>query len=369
MLRKNFVLVTVLFVALSLVLVGCGGSQPQPQQPAKQEEKKEAPKEITKLEDLKPLEKPVKIWVAEDGSPSGAGFYVAKEKGYFKDLGLDVDIKPFESSGDMLPAIASGQIDVAGGITSVALFNAQDRGLDINIIGDKCSNNPGSSYYSLVVRKDLAGSIKDYKDLKGKKIGLFSKGTLNELTVEKALKKGGLTLKDVELVTMGPSDMSVALGKKAIDLGMHIEPLITKGEKDGLFVRWKDTTDFAPGAQIAVMLASPQFVKEKNEAAKRFMVAYAKGVRDYNDAFVKGIKKDEIIDIMVKHTELKDKELWQKVKVTGLNPDVYANKDGIAADLKWYTDNGHFKGKADMNKLVDHSLADFAIKLLGNYKK
>lgn len=362
--RKFFVLPLILLLVLSLAACGQQPAQqpaPQPAQPSQP-----AP---SAGDALAPLNPPVHIKIAEDGSPSGAGFYIAEAKGYFADLGITIEFVEFESSADMLPALAAGHVDIAGGITSTALFNAVDRGLDIKIIADKGTNNPGRSYYTLTIRNDLVDEVKDYADLRGRKIGLFSLGTLNELTVEKALKKGGLTVDDVELIPMGPRDMTVALSTGAIDLGMHIEPGITAGVKEGHFQRWKDTTDFAPGAQIAVTLASPHLVVgDKQEVGKRFMVAYLKALRDYNDAFVKGINRDEIIAIMAQYTDIKDIEVWQDVYVTGLNPNGYVNKDGVAADLAWYKDHGHYTGNVDLNSMIDHSLVDFAIGILGEYK-
>lgn len=353
-----------LLVVLALVLASCGGkSDTRPPEPAKGP----APAAPAQPQSLTPLSPTVKVWVAEDGSPSGAGFYIAHAKGYFKELGLEVEIKPFESSGDMLPAIASGQIDVAGGITGANLFNAVGRGLDIRIIADKGTNFPGKSYYNMVVRKDLADTIKDYKDLKGKKIGVFSVGTLNEYTVEKALAKGGLTVKDVELVPMGPPDMNVALANKSIDVGMQIEPLITQAEQKGIALRFKDTTEFLPGGQIAVVLASPKFVGN-TAAAERFMVAYLKGLREYNDAFVKGQNTDAIIDILARYSEVKDKAVWKSVKVTGLNPNGEVFRDNLVDQYRWYKGRGSVKADVDLNKMIDLSLVQAARKHLGDYK-
>jgi NitT/TauT family transport system substrate-binding protein len=316
---------------------------------------------------LKPLSPAVHVRIAEDGSPSGAGFYIADAKGYFKALGLDVEIKPFESSGDMLPAIASGDIDVAGGITGANLFNAVARGLDIRMIADKGTNFEGKSYYNLVVRKDLLDQIKDYKDLKGRKIGVFSVGTLNEYTVEKALEKGGLTVNDVTLVPLGPPDMNVALANKSIDVGMQIEPLITQGQQSGISVPWKETTDFLPGGQIAVVLAGPKFV-ENTPVAQRFMVAYLQGLRDYNDAFRKGKNTDEIIDILAKYSEVKDKNVWKAVRVTGLNPNGYVSSESLIDQYQWYRKKGTVQADVDVNKVIDMSLVHFAVQYLGEYK-
>lgn len=322
-----------------------------------------------KLPMPKPLSPVAKIKIAEDGSPSGAGFYIADAKGYFKELGIAIEFVIFDSGAKMLPAVAAGHVDVAGGITSVAMFNAIKRGLEIKVIGDKGTNIPGRPYYALVIRKDLAGVIKDYKDLKGRKLAVASKASLNELSLEKALKKGGLTIGDVDLIEMDSfSDMLTAMINRALDGAMQIEPLITKGEEDAVHVLFKDPSEYAPGAQIAITLASPQFVTEKKEIARRFMIAYVKGLRDYNDAFIKGKNLDAVIDIMVKYSTIKDPQVWRRNRPVGLNPDGYASAAGIAADLAWYREKGYFTGDVDLRKVVDHSLADYAVSVLGEYQ-
>lgn len=318
-------------------------------------------------EALPPLNPPVQIRIAEDGSPSGAGFYIAHAKGYFRELGLDVSISPFESSGDMLPAIASGDIDVAGGITGANLFNAVARGLDIRIVADKGTNYPGRPYFGFVVRQDLADEITDYADLKGRRIGLFSVGTLNEYTVEKALARGGLTVDDVTLVPLGPPDMNVALANRSIDLGMQIEPLITQAERQGIAVPWKDTSEYLPDAQIAVVLASPRLVENKN-VSHRFMVAYIKGLRDYNDAFQKGQNTAAIIDILARYSEVTDPAVWRSVRVTGLNPDGYVVRENLADQYNWYRARGTVMEEVDLSKVIDMSLVDFAVEYLGEYQ-
>lgn len=310
---------------------------------------------------------PQKVRIAEDGSPSGAGFYIAHARGYFAEQGLDVEIKPFESSGDMLPAIASGDIDVAGGITGANLFNAVARGLDIRIIADKGTNYPGRSYFNLIVRKDLAGEIKEYADLKGKRIGLFSVGTLNEYTVEKALAVGGLTVHDVTLVPLGPPDMNVALANKSIDMGLQIEPLITQAEQQGIAVPWKETTDYLPGGQIAVVLASPKFVANQ-AVADKFMVAYLKGLRDYNDAFRKGKDTDGVIKILTEYSEVKDPAVWRSVRVTGLNPNGYVSVESLTDQYQWYRANGSVLQDVPLSQIIDMSLVDRALKQLGEYQ-
>lgn len=63
--------------------------------------------------DMEPLEKKTTVVIAEDGAASGAGFYIAKEKGYFDDYNIDIRFTSFANSDDMLPALAAGEVDIA----------------------------------------------------------------------------------------------------------------------------------------------------------------------------------------------------------------------------------------------------------------
>lgn len=319
---------------------------------------------------LKPLKKETTVVVAEDGSASGAGFYIAKEKGYFKDYNIKIKFATFSNSDDMLPALASGKVDVAGGISSAAFFNSIAQGIDVKMIADKGHNIPGHSYFSFVIAKNLKDKITSYKDLKGKKIAVSTKNGVDDYIFSEMLKSAGLTRKDVNFVLMSDfGNMLAAIGNGTIDAALQIEPLITKGIEEGLHVKLGDATDFAPEAQIAMVLASPQFVGEDRDVALRFMVAYLKGVRDYNDVFVKGEgDKEAVFNTMTKYTPLKDPAIWGKVDVAGLDPNGKMFVDDIKNQYKWYKSRGGISGEVDFNKALDTDLAREAVKILGEYK-
>ncbi|HEY8414394.1 MAG TPA: ABC transporter substrate-binding protein, partial [Thermaerobacter sp.] len=131
------------------------------------------------LAGVPPLQQEVTIKIAEDGAPSGAGFYIATEKGYFRDLCIKPEFVTFESSAYMLPALAAGQVQVAGGVLSVGLWNAIQSGLDIRLIATKGENVPGRSYFNLTVAADKADEIRDYADLKGRRIAITSEASLD----------------------------------------------------------------------------------------------------------------------------------------------------------------------------------------------
>jgi len=320
--------------------------------------------------DLAPLPEKTKVIIAEDGAASGAGFYIAKSKGYFEAYNIDVEFATFANSDEMLPALASGQIDIAGGVSTASFFNSIAQGIHVKMIADKGHNVPGKSYFTFVIDKDHEGVIKDYADLKGKRIAVSTENGVDDYIFDQMLRHAGLTRDDVQFVLVSDfGNMLAAMEANSIDAALNIEPLITRGQAEGIHVKFLDATDFAPEAQIAMVLASPKFISEKRDVAIRFMLAYLKALRDYNDVFVKGTGDQEgIIKIMTEYTALKDVELWKQVNVTGLNPNGSMFVDDIQAQYEWYMSRGAIIGEVDLSDAVDTSLAEEALKIIGEYK-
>lgn len=367
LLKKGFAVLWLLPL-LALVIAGCAsGNKGAEERPAKGGEQAD---NTPVNGDLPPLKKPATVVIAEDGAASGAGFYIATEKGYFKDYNIEVKYAKFSNSDDMMPALAAGKIDVAGGISSASFFNSIAQGIDVKMIADKGHNIKGQSYFSFVIRKDLKDKVKSYKDFKGLKVAVSTKNAVDDYMFEQMLRHAGLKRSDVQFVLMSDfGNMIAGMKSKSIDAALQIEPLITKGEADGVHVRFGDATDYAPKAQIAMVLGSPKFVDDRPDVALRFMLAYLKGVRAYNDAFVKGTgDKAEIIRIMTKYTALKDPKIWENVGITGLDPNGRMFVDDIKKQYEWYKARGGIIGDVDLDKAIDTSLAEKAVKILGEYK-
>ncbi|WP_046180818.1 ABC transporter substrate-binding protein [Domibacillus tundrae] len=319
--------------------------------------------------DLAPLSKETKVVIAEDGSASGAGFYIANEKGYFDDYNIKVEFATFANSDDMLPALASGEVDIAGGISSASFFNAIAQGIDVKIIADKGHNEKGKSYFTFVIGADKQDELKEYSDLKGKKVAVSTEHAVDDYIFQLMLKEAGLKKTDVEFVLMPDfGNMLAAIENGSIDAALQIEPLITQGVAEDIHVRFGDATDFAPEAQIAMVLGSPQFIKEEQDVSLRFMTAYLKGVRDYNDAFKKDEGKDEIIDIMTQYTALKEAAVWEDVFVTGLDPNGEMFVDDIRDQYEMYKENGAIRGEFNFDEAIDTAITEKAVKIIGEYE-
>ncbi|MFC7062069.1 ABC transporter substrate-binding protein [Halobacillus seohaensis] len=367
--KKFNVLFFLPLLLLVVVISGCSSNQSDKPE---EKDKEEVTNEVSKDNpsgDLAPLEEKASVVIAEDGAASGAGFYIAKEKGYFDEYNIDVEFTQFANSDDMLPALAAGEVDIAGGVSTSSFFNAIAQGIDVKIIADKGHYVDGKSYFSFVIGNHMQEEIKDYADFKGKRIAVSSKNAVDDYIFQEMLKHAGLTEDDVEFVLMSDfGNMLASMGNSSIDAALQIEPLITQGVEQDLHTRFGDATDFAPNAQIAMVLGSPTFLDEEEDISLRFMAAYLKGVRDYNDAFIKGEGKDEVIEIMTKHTALKDPELWKKVAVTGLDPNGEMFIDDIKSQYDMYEENGATRGEFDFDKSIDTSITEKAVDIIGVYE-
>jgi len=310
------------------------------------------------------------VKVAFDNAPSEAGILLGDKLGFFEKQGIKIEYVQFNSGADELSAIVSNQVDVSRGIINAGLFNAANQGIGMKLVADGGHNIPGRGYFQIALRKGLGEKYKDYKDMKGMRIAIASIGSINQLFVEKALEKGGLTSKDITLVIVDSfPDMLTAVANGNADATMQIEPLITKGVDEGILEWWKDPDEYAQNEEISVVMYSPNFVKNP-ELGKKFMLAYLQGVRSYNDGLIYGKKdRDNIIDILTKTTFVDKKDIFERMKPAGLDPNGHVLKQGVIQDMKWYMKQGLVKQEADVEKMVDDSYVQYALGVLGEYKK
>jgi ABC-type nitrate/sulfonate/bicarbonate transport system substrate-binding protein len=72
-----------------------------------------------------------RIVVGDNPSLSGAPLYVALEKSYYRDAGIDVQLEMSGTSSDMAVLLATNRLQVIGGALSAGFFNSLSKGLPI----------------------------------------------------------------------------------------------------------------------------------------------------------------------------------------------------------------------------------------------
>src|SRR6516165_7376690 len=140
----------------------------------------------------------------------------------------------------------------------------------------------------------------------------------------------------------------------------------------GCGVRFMDTNEFYPNQQISVIFFSDKFATERKEVAEKFMRAWLRGVRSYNDAIkdgkIAGAGADEVVAIMAKSFNMNPaliREMYsQAVDVTGA-----VNAAGVQKDLDFFLQQGWVTGQIKASDVIDMSFARKASAELGPYQR
>jgi len=317
----------------------------------------------------------IPVTVGTANSATDIAVYVAEKKGFFREEGLDVSFIAFDSAAKMIAPFASGDLDVGGGGTSAGLYNAVARGIDIKIVADKNHTPPGQGIQPLLVRKDHvdSGRYKSLADLRGMKISTAAPGSAASTTLDRALKMGGLKLADVDQVYMGFPQQAVALANKAIDAAFTAEPSATQAVNSGSAVRVMGDDEIYPMHQLAVVFYAGSFIKKKPEAARRYMRAYLRGVRYYNDAIMNGRltgpRGEEIVAILSEKIPLKDNSLYRSLIPPACDPDGKVQLKSLGEDLEFFRAAGQIEGAVTLEQALDSSFAEAAVAQLGPYQR
>lgn len=230
--------------------------------------------------------KPVKVTLGMLRLTSSAPLFIAMEKGYFKDEGIDIDPQWFDAAQPIAVATASSKVDVgATGITA-GLYNMAAKGQKLYIVADKGREEKGySSSALLAASAEYDNGLTSIEALKGKRVGITQKGSTFHYMLGRMLEAKGLSLDDVTIVPLGKlSAVMAALQSGQIDACILNEPNITKVRNEGYGKVITQVSEIMP-YQTSGIFYSPEFAKNK-DAAVRFMKAYNKACNEYYSAVV-----------------------------------------------------------------------------------
>lgn len=299
-----------------------------------------------------------------------ATFYWAQERGYLREVGLDMETTVFNSAQFMVAPLGADQLDAGGGAPGPGLFNAILRGVNVRIVADRARAVPGTRFNCLVVRKALldSGAVRITADLRGRTIAENAPGVITTYALERELQRAGLTLQDVNFTTMAFPDMLPAFANGAADAAFLVEPFITLAEQRGIGQCWRPTSELEPDFQIAVLLYGPGFADQRRDSAQRFMTAYLRSVRDYYRAFFgDGQNRAEMLQLIGRITRNPDMGLLERLAPSWLDPNGRVNVDSLRAVERWYRGRGELTGDLDIDRVVDLSFAAAAVAQLGPY--
>jgi NitT/TauT family transport system substrate-binding protein len=307
---------------------------------------------------------------ASVGGATDAPLFLADELGLFKEANIKLDYQRMSSAPNLITALATGQIEVAGISITPGMFTAAQQNIRLKIVGDKQSLRPGVSVTRLIIRSDLAKGTEaeNVQALRGKTVAVSAKASSVYMLLEDLLKKHKMTLSDIKPVDLAYPNMLPAFTTKAIDAAIHLEPFLSQTISRGIAKQVADLTEFVPkeGGTIVPLVYSEKFGDNK-VAANDFMLCYMKGVRIYNDAMFKNKDRDKVIEIVARGARV-DAEVIRSGFPAGLDPNQRVSVDFIKRLQEFFIAQGFMRSGVEAAQYIDLSYADAALKKLGEYK-
>ncbi len=299
--------------------------------------------------------------------------YIAYDRGYFKEVGLNVELVTGMTVNEHIAPLAQGQLHVAGCASNVPCFNALNRQTDTQIVASLQSagqTEKSIGNVALVVRKDLwdDGTIRGPQDLVGRTLYLQA-GEGSAVHVEAAtwLKRNGVDPRSVQVTNMFFPDVYAAMQNRGVEVGTSSEPLISMGLARGVHEILATMEDMHPTTQVLYLMFWSGIERLGPRVGERFMVAYLRAARDYVNAFEYGIDQDAIIDILVRETPLKDPALYRQIRYAWIDPDGRVNRQSMEADAELMRELG-LLGPVDLSGMFVDKYREFAVQYLGPYR-
>ena len=301
----------------------------------------------------------VKVEVSVSAHLTGAVFYIGVEEGYFADEGIEMVIQPATESGaTSIPSLDRGQVAVNSMNNLIAIANGIDQGARIRIVAGTSYAAPGRcSPSALVARRGLFPEDRPITpaDLRGKRIDinpLSSEGYFLDVF----LARGGLSLDDIEAVSLPITARLEALERGAIDLTGTPEPWLSRMVDAGHRVVLT-RTEVIPDFQSSYLVYGSRLLDEDRETGRRFMSAFLRSVRQFNEG-----PTDRNVEIAEKFTGLSPEEL-RRVCWPVMRPAGELRLPQILAFQRWALDHGLMQRIVGLDELRDPWFTEEALGL------
>jgi len=315
----------------------------------------------------------VRVRIASQFAATDVGHYLAVERGYYQQEGLDVELVNFSDASQMIPSVATDQVEVGGIGPNPAMWNALARGVRLKLVLDKGSVRPGAGFLALVIRKDVydAGRGHTLADLRGLRIAITppGKATIAGFILSIGMERAGASIDDLTIEPLAFPDMVAALANGSVDGAMIIEPFLSRVLRQGSAVRTMGLEEMYPDFPIGQVGFSPGFYANR-AAAKGLVRGYIRAVRDYNNA-VAGRTSDtdraQVDEILSRYTRI-DVATIREMVPPGLNPNGRFNVEAMRYSYRWFREQGFIPepvSEAAIDDLVGLDLVDEVLAELG----
>ena len=172
----------------------------------------------------------VAVRVGSSLNDSNAEAFYAQEKGFFRQVGLNVEVTAFNNGAAAAAALAGGAIDITIA-PPMQIAQAITRGIPFTVIAAGALNTSRAPSGWVVVAKN--SPIQSAKDLEGKTVAINGLKSSSENPMDAWLAKNGADVTKVHRIEMPSAQMPAALARGTIDAALILEPAYSTGLQHG----------------------------------------------------------------------------------------------------------------------------------------
>ncbi|WP_051511378.1 ABC transporter substrate-binding protein [Skermanella stibiiresistens] len=225
-------------------------------------------------------------------------YFVAQDKGYFRDEGLDVTIDQGEGSAATITRIMSGAYDAGFGDINAVIQQAAQKPADAPVMVYQLYNRPP---FSVLTKAD--SGIATIKDLAGKKVG-GPAGSAATRLLPALLDRNGVPAASVEVLNMQPNlqEQMLIRGEVAASLVFNVTSyvnLIQQGQDPDKGFRWIDYADNGLDLYSNGVMVSQKLAREKPDAVKGLVRAINRAVKDVMADPATGVKAVTAVEPLI----------------------------------------------------------------------
>ena len=305
---------------------------------------------------------PLRLGLLHTLSP--APFYIAQERGYFRDEGIDLTFRFFEAAQPIAAAAVSGDIDV--GITALTggFFALAEKGT-LKVIGGGLHEQKGYEGSAILAsNKAFDAGLTDVAKLGGHSFAITQYGSSFHYMVGRIAEAKGFDFKSVTLRPVQQiGNMVAAVSTNQVDATIAIasvaKPLAASGQAH--ILAWAG--DLVP-EQLTAVFTTPAMIAAHSEVLKHFAAAYQRGVADYREAFLRlgsdgkpihDDKTDAVIPLLTKYVFTGDPAAKQKILdgVGFYDAGGALDVADVLDQVRWFKEQGLVKGDADPASMLD----------------
>ncbi len=297
---------------------------------------------------------------------SSAPVFIAQDKGYFRDAGLEVELKFFDAAQPIAVATTSGDVDFGVTAFTAGLYNLAGKGV-LKVIGGMSRERPGYPLIGYFASNNAyAAGLKTPKDLAGKRVAVTQVGSSFHYSLGLLADKYGFKLSEVKIVPLQSlSNAAAALKGETVDAALL--PISTArklmDEGGAKFLGW--VGDETPW-QLGAVFASPKTLASKTLVTK-LLGALAKADREYHDVILAAMKDGvapineqtkPLLEIIAKYTNLPVEQVVGNCAY--VDPDGKLDVKNVDNQIKWLQGQGFVDKGFDANAIIakDYVRAD-----------